>query len=140
MASDGGPALVSRPAGNNADEWAVFLEEYGATSYAAVQIAEAIDDAEKTGAARAVDRMGWPEINAFHEDMARGQSIYEDAGGFMLRCIRRLFGLPPLPDREVVTYQEAARAMLRAREGKERNYVASAPSRIGESRLSRDAI
>lgn len=59
----------------------------------------------------AIDRMGWDEINAFYEETRRGQSIYEDAGGYMLRCIKRLFGLPPQDD--VVTYQKAARAMFR---------------------------
>lgn len=60
----------------------------------------------------AIDRMGWDEIDAFNAERMRGQSIYEDAGGFMHRCFRRLFGLPPLPDRQVVTYQRAARAMI----------------------------
>ena len=61
----------------------------------------------------AIDRMGWPEINAFHAELRKGQSIYEDAGGFMLRAIRRLFGLTHDRD-EVVTYKEAVRAMVEA--------------------------
>lgn len=103
---DGGPAF--RPAGSNADEWAVFLEEYGATPFSAVQIAEAIESAERRAIEAAIDRMGWNEIDAFNAERMRGQSIYEDAGGFMLRCFRRLFGLPPMPDRDVVSYQQAA--------------------------------
>lgn len=46
---------MKRPAGNNADEWAVFLEEYGVPGeripYICVQIAGAIDDAQTRGAA-----------------------------------------------------------------------------------------
>jgi hypothetical protein len=61
----------------------------------------------------AIDRMGWPEIHAFQDELKRGQDIREDAGGFMMRAIRRLFGLPS-PYSEVVTYQKAARAMLSA--------------------------
>ena len=59
----------------------------------------------------AIDRMGWPEIHAFQEELRRGQDIYEDAGGFIMRAIRQLFGLPS-PLSEVTTYQDAARAMV----------------------------
>src|SRR5690606_27629603 len=105
------PGVWPRPAGNNADEWAVFLSEYeGAISYVAVQIAEAIDDAERRACEQAIERMGWPEIHAFRAELQRGQSVYEDAGGFFLRAIRRLFGLPVRDT--VVTYQDAARAAL----------------------------
>lgn len=60
-----------------------------------------------------VERMGWPEIRAFNEELRKGQSIFEDAGGYMLRAIRRLFGLSEQTE-EVVTYQRAARAALAA--------------------------
>lgn len=59
----------------------------------------------------AVDRMGWPEIHAFQDELRKGQDYREDAGGFMMRAIRRLFGLPS-PFEEVTTYQAAARAMI----------------------------
>ncbi|ACB24645.1 MULTISPECIES: hypothetical protein [Methylobacterium] len=36
----------------------------------------------------------------------------EDAGGFMLRAVRKLFGLSS-PKASVITYQQAARAMVR---------------------------
>jgi hypothetical protein len=41
----------TRPAGSNADEWNLFLEEVigRSNSYLAVQIAEAIDDAVRRG-------------------------------------------------------------------------------------------
>jgi len=42
----------------------------------------------------AIERMGWPQIRAFEEELGRGQDVAEDAGGFMLRAVRRLFGLP----------------------------------------------
>lgn len=61
---------------------------------------------------RAIDRMGWPEINAFREELRRGQDIYEDAGGFWMRAIRRLFGLPS-PYSVVVSHQDAARALVK---------------------------
>jgi len=44
-----GPA--QRPLGSNADEWHLFVEENkDSSTYLAVQIAEAIDDAERRGA------------------------------------------------------------------------------------------
>lgn len=61
--------------------------------------------------AEAVDRMGWPEIHAFRDELRRGQDIYEDAGGFWMRAIRRLFGLPS-PYSEIETYQQAAHRMI----------------------------
>jgi hypothetical protein len=68
---------------------------------------------------RAIDRMGWPEIHAYQHELRRGQDIYEDAGGFFMRAIRRLFGLPS-PYDEVTTYQDAARALVaRAKAEKE---------------------
>jgi hypothetical protein len=58
---------------------------------------------------RVIDRMGWDEIHAFQEHL--GQDVREDAGGLMLRKIKRLFGIR----RDTVqTYQDAARAMLKA--------------------------
>lgn len=59
----------------------------------------------------AVDRMGWPEIHAFQAEMRKGQSIYEDAGGYFMRGLRRLFGLPQI-DEEIITYRRAAMAMV----------------------------
>ena len=61
---------------------------------------------------RAIERMGWPEINAFHQELARGQDVREDGGGYWHRAIRRLFGLPSTLD-TVETYKDAARAMVR---------------------------
>lgn len=66
----------------------------------------------------AVDRMGWPEIRAFERELRRGQDIYEDAGGFLMRAFRRLFGLPSSVDK-VMTYQQAARAMIDEAEKRE---------------------
>lgn len=61
---------------------------------------------------RAIERMGWPEIRAYEAELARGQDVAEDAGGFMLRALRRLFGLPPNRSR-IQTYRDAARALVR---------------------------
>ena len=59
---------------------------------------------------RAIDRMGWPEIHAFQNELRKGQDIYEDAGGYLMRAIKALFGLKPRDP--VLTYQDAARAMV----------------------------
>lgn len=62
---------------------------------------------------RAIARMGWPEIHAFQDEMRKGQGVREDAGGFIMRGLRRLFGLPQKDeDREILTYQRAAKAMI----------------------------
>lgn len=66
-----------------------------------------ITDEEAEIVERVIDRMGWPEIHAFQERMS--QDVYEDAGGFMLRRIKRLFGIRRDP---ILTHQEACRAML----------------------------
>jgi hypothetical protein len=99
-----------RPKGNNADEWQLFLVEHSdSPAYCAVQIAEAIDDAIE----EAIDRMGWVEINAFRTELHKGQDIYEDAGGYFIRAIKTLFGLGYRHRDPVVTYQDAARALMR---------------------------
>jgi len=72
----------------------------------------AVSDAELSAMERAIERLGWPEINAFHQERARGQDVREDGGGYWCRAIRRLFGLPSTLD-TVETYQDAARAMVR---------------------------
>jgi len=59
---------------------------------------------------RAIDRMGWPEIHAFQEECRKGQDIYEDAGGYLIRCIKALFGIRRRDP--VTTYQDAARALV----------------------------
>ena len=59
---------------------------------------------------RALDKMGWDEIRAFQEELNKGQSIYEDAGGYFMRAIKRLFGI--VPREEVVTYQQAAQKLI----------------------------
>lgn len=66
---------------------------------------------DKQVIADAIDRMGWPEIHAFETELRMGQDVREDAGGFMMRAIARLFGLKRRRD-PVVTYKDAARAMV----------------------------
>ena len=77
---------------------------------AAIQLERKIET-EETILEDAIDRMGWPEIHAFQEELQRGQGVCEDAGGFFMRAIRRLFGRPKMEG--VVTYQEAARALVK---------------------------
>lgn len=38
-----------------------------------------------------VDEMGWDEVKAFNAEIRRGQ-LYDDAGGYLVRCIGKLFG------------------------------------------------
>ena len=56
---------------------------------------------------RAINRMGWAEIKAFQSQP--GQSPFEDAGGYFLRCIKALFGIRPNARK---TYREAARRLV----------------------------
>lgn len=58
--------------------------------------------------------IGWPEIKAFNDVLHGGQSVTEDAGGFLARAIMALFGRKPDP---VVTYRQAARALLAPKGG-----------------------
>ena len=64
-------------------------------------------DADLAACERAIERMGWAEIEAFMAEP--GQSPYEDAGGFLLRKIKTLFGIKP--DR-LETYREAATRLV----------------------------
>lgn len=59
----------------------------------------------------ACNAIGWPQIHAFQDELRKGQSIYEDAGGFFARAIGALFGRKPVET--VVTYQDAAKALIR---------------------------
>jgi hypothetical protein len=102
-------------------EWRYFHNEADAAAEAEqlgidyqglyVRNGEAITMSQAEALEDAVERMGWPEIHAFQNELRKGQDYREDAGGFMMRAIRRLFGLPA-PAETVVTYQEAARAMV----------------------------
>jgi hypothetical protein len=67
-------------------------------------------DAERVALERALDRMGWPEIDAFRDELRKGQDVYEDAGGYFMRAIKALFGIKPRDP--MLTYQEAARALI----------------------------
>jgi len=58
----------------------------------------------------ALDNMGWDEIHAFQDELRKGQSVYEDAGGYFKRAIGRLFGVAPRD--EVVTYRQATQALI----------------------------
>lgn len=56
-----------------------------------------------------VDEIGWDEIRAFREELHKGQSIYEDAGGYFIRAIRALLGKKSSP---IMNYRSALQAML----------------------------
>ena len=53
--------------------------------------------------------IGWPEIGRFQSVLDGGQSVMEDAGGFLARAIMALFGKRSDP---VLTYQQATLALL----------------------------
>ena len=55
------------------------------------------------------DDLGWPDIHRFYAELHKGQSVYEDAGGYILRAIMALFGKKADP---VVSYRNAAKALL----------------------------
>lgn len=117
------PRMDSATAGQTASktEWRYFTDEAEAykeaealgLEYQALYVRDGsvitLTEAEVLDAA--VERMGWPEIHAFQNELRRGQDIREDAGGFWMRAIRRLFGLPS-PYSEIETYQQAARRMV----------------------------
>ncbi len=63
------------------------------------------------------EKLGWSEIKAFNAELHRGQSIFEDAGGYFIRCILALFGIKK-PDAKVVSYQDAVKALLTESEAK----------------------
>lgn len=65
----------------------------------------------------AIDRMGWDEIRAFQSELRRGQDMREDAGGYMIRAIKALFGVKSSDT--ITTYQDACRAMMEEAYGKD---------------------
>jgi hypothetical protein len=116
--------LVKRPVAfriPDTDGWIILQNEEAArieaehrgVSYQGLYVRDgaAVVLSEEEALEAAAERMGWPEIHAFHDELRKGQDYREDAGGFMMRAIRRLFGLPS-PGSEVETYQDAARAMI----------------------------
>jgi len=60
--------------------------------------------------------IGWPEIQAFQDELRHGQGVREDGGGFFVRCIMALLGRKPDP---VENYQQAVARLLREVEQKE---------------------
>ena len=111
--SDGTCALRWLTACRSTSMWASFddaIKIHGHPEYGTR--VEWYSNEERRVLERAIDRMGWDEINAYDTEMRKGQGICEDAGGYVLRGLRRLFGLPG-KDEEIVTYQQAARAMLK---------------------------
>ena len=113
---------VPRVVGDNLSttEFRLFTDEAAARAEALaldceyeglyVRDGSAITITEQEALEAAIDRMGWPEIHAFHAELRKGQDYREDAGGFAMRAIRMLFGLPR-PALDVVNYQQAAKAM-----------------------------
>ncbi len=57
----------------------------------------------------AINNMTWDNIGAYNKEIKRGQ-IYEDAGGYLLRCIGRLFGAKYY---SLKYYQNAVRKMIK---------------------------
>lgn len=57
-----------------------------------------------------VAAIGWPEIKAYQEELAKGQDVREDGGGYFARAIGALIGKKADP---VETYQQATKRLLR---------------------------
>lgn len=57
-----------------------------------------------------VTAIGWPEIKAYQEELAKGPDVREDGGGYFARAIGALIGKKADP---VETYQQAAKRLLR---------------------------
>ena len=55
------------------------------------------------------DDLGWDDIRRYNEELRKVQDVYEDGGGFFVRCIMALFGKKADP---VTNYQQAAQALL----------------------------
>lgn len=58
-----------------------------------------------------IDEMGWEEINRFYDEKSFGQAE-DDAGGFVLRCIGKLFGARGRYD-DLTAYKVRARAAIK---------------------------
>lgn len=57
-----------------------------------------------------IDEMGWPEIGEYNKEFRRGQ-MYDDAGGFIMRAIGRLFGARHKYD-ELTNYKKSMKTMI----------------------------
>lgn len=57
------------------------------------------------------EELEWQDIDAYEAELRKGQSIREDAGGYFLRCLKRLIGYK-IPDEDVITYRKAAKALI----------------------------
>lgn len=55
------------------------------------------------------DDIDWSDIHRFKDELAKGQDIHEDGGGFWVRAIRGLFRMKT---DTVTNYRDAARALL----------------------------
>jgi len=62
------------------------------------------------------EKLGWPDIHRFQDELRHGQGVREDGGGYFIRCIMALFGKKPDP---VESYQQAALRLLRQAEQSE---------------------
>ena len=62
--------------------------------------------------------LGWPDIRRFDAEIAKGQGIHEDGGGYFIRAIKALFGIKVDP---VESYQQAAKRLLEEHNSGERS-------------------
>lgn len=83
---------------------------WGSDSRLMREAADALEQTERKVLYDALDRIGWDEINAYLDNLREGQAINEDAGGFLIRCIKGLFGISPRDP--IVTYKNAAKALV----------------------------
>jgi hypothetical protein len=76
---------------------------YALVSYDTGVAKRHIDDAVES----LISHMGWEQVKAFQNEMRRGQ-LYEDAGGYFIRAIGKLFGARGRYD-ELDIYKRAAK-------------------------------
>lgn len=55
------------------------------------------------------DDIDWSDIHRFKDELAKGQGVHEDGGGFWVRAIKGLLRIKTDP---VINYQDAAKALL----------------------------
>lgn len=107
-------ALYDQRAARQDDVVAELRKAYGENLGGGVFPYEVVRDqhlAEADAVIEAItSAIGWPEINAYRDELSKGQDIREDAGGYFARAIGALFGRESGP---VETYKKAAERLLR---------------------------
>lgn len=62
------------------------------------------------------DNLSWDQLHEYHKELRKGQCVREDAGGYVIRTIKALFGCKINRD-ELETHQDAVRRLIEASHG-----------------------